>query len=190
MTIDSKSLRIIITPGEPAGIGIDLVAMLAQQAWPVEIVVCTDPYLLIHRVKQLGLPPLLLHPYQPNYVRLNNIGELTILAINTSDIVTPGILNVANSNYVIATLARACDGCLNGEFAALVTGPVHKGIINACGIPFSGHTEFLAERSKKKMVVMMLVTESMRVALATTHLPLSAVPRTITYNMLHEVITL
>ncbi|AIN47486.1 4-hydroxythreonine-4-phosphate dehydrogenase PdxA [Candidatus Palibaumannia cicadellinicola] len=186
----SKS-RIVITPGEPAGIGVDLVAILAQQTWPVEIVICTDPYLLTARAQQLGLPPLLLHPYQPDQPAvIHPAGELTVLALPAPAIVTAGVLNVANSNYVVATLARACDGCLSGEFAALLTGPVHKGIINECGIPFSGHTEFFAERSQITRVVMMLATDSLRVALATTHLPLSAVPGAITNQMLCEVVTI
>lgn len=104
--------------------------------------------------------------------------------------VIPGELNVANGNYVVATLARACDGCLSGEFAALVTGPVHKGIINDAGVPFTGHTEFFADRSGCPRVVMMLASEHLRVALATTHLPLQEVPAAITPQTLREVITI
>lgn len=100
------------------------------------------------------------------------------------------MLNVANGQYVVATLARACDGCLNGEFSALVTGPVHKGIINDAGVPFTGHTEFFAERSGCARVVMMLASDRLRVALATTHLPLQAVPAAITPQTLSEVITI
>jgi len=91
---------------------------------------------------------------------------------------------------VVETLARACDGCLSGEFAALITGPVHKGAINDAGIPFTGHTEFFADRSHCERVVMMLATEELRVALATTHLPLLEVPAAITQQSLHEVITI
>ncbi|PLK59163.1 4-hydroxythreonine-4-phosphate dehydrogenase PdxA [Candidatus Palibaumannia cicadellinicola] len=189
-SLSSKS-RIVITPGEPAGIGVDLVVMLAQQTWPVEMVICTDPYLLTARAQQLGLPLLRLHYYQPDQPAvIHPAGELTVLALRTPAVVTPGVLNVANSHYVVATLARACDGCLSGEFAALLTGPVHKGIINECGIPFSGQTEFFAERSQRKRVVMMLATNSLRVALATTHLPLSAVPGVINHQMLYDVITI
>ncbi|WP_406703760.1 4-hydroxythreonine-4-phosphate dehydrogenase PdxA [Sodalis sp.] len=182
--------RIVITPGEPAGIGPDLVALLAQQAWPVELVICADPALLTARARQLNLP-LRLHPYRPKEPATpRQAGELTVLAIEASAPVTAGELNAANSHYVIATLARACDGCLSGEFAALLTGPVHKGIINDGGLPFSGHTEYFAERSGRDRVVMMLATASLRVALATTHLPLLAAPGAITRQSLDEVITI
>ncbi|OZI14650.1 4-hydroxythreonine-4-phosphate dehydrogenase PdxA [Sodalis-like symbiont of Philaenus spumarius] len=182
--------RIVITPGEPAGIGPDLVAALAQQAWPVELVICADPALLTARAHQLDLP-LRLHPYRPEQpVTPRPAGELTVLAIEAPVPVVAGELNVTNSHYVVETLARACDGCLNGEFAALLTGPVHKGIINNGGLPFSGHTEYFAERSGRDRVVMMLATESLRVALATTHLPLLAVPGAVTRQSLDEVITI
>ncbi|HAB25643.1 MAG TPA: 4-hydroxythreonine-4-phosphate dehydrogenase PdxA, partial [Pantoea sp.] len=110
--------------------------------------------------------------------------------IDTAQPVTPGELQPANSAYVLATLARACDGCLNGEFAALITGPVHKGVINDAGIPFTGHTEFFADRAGGHRVVMMLATEELRVALATTHLPLKDVSAAITHASLREVITI
>lgn len=181
---------IVITPGEPAGVGPDLVAMLAQQDWPVELVACADPALLLERARQLALP-LTLRDYQPGRpAQPQPAGTLTILPIAAAAPVTPGELNVANSAYVVATLARACDGCLNGEFAALVTGPVNKGVINDGGVPFIGHTEFFAERSGCKRVVMMLATKELRVALATTHLPLLAVPGAITRQSLCEVITI
>ncbi|MBI0447616.1 4-hydroxythreonine-4-phosphate dehydrogenase PdxA, partial [Dickeya dianthicola] len=114
----------------------------------------------------------------------------TLLPVDADAAVVPGQLNVANSRYVLDTLTRACDGCLNGDFAALITGPVHKGIINESGMSFSGHTEFFAERSHCPRVVMMLATEELRVALATTHLPLKAVSDAITRDSLHEVITI
>lgn len=182
--------RLVLTPGEPAGIGPDLVAMLAQQAWPLELVVCADPDVLLARARQLGLP-LALYPYQPHQPpAARPAGGVSVLAIAAPAQVVPGKLNVANSDYVVATLARACDGCLDGEFAALLTGPVHKGVINDGGLAFTGHTEFFAERSRRDRVVMMLAAESLRVALATTHLPLSAVPAAITPQTLREVITI
>ncbi|SNC58549.1 4-hydroxythreonine-4-phosphate dehydrogenase PdxA [Sodalis endosymbiont of Henestaris halophilus] len=186
----NNNQRIVITPGEPAGIGPDLVAVLAQQAWPVELVICASPALLTARARQLNLP-LRLHPYNPeDPATPRPAGELTVLAIEALSPITPGKLNVANSNYVIKTLARACEGCLSGEFAALLTGPVHKGVINDYGLLFIGHTEYLAKLSGRDRVVMMLTTESLRVALATTHLPLLAVPGAITRNSLDEVITI
>ncbi|CNH80106.1 4-hydroxythreonine-4-phosphate dehydrogenase PdxA [Yersinia mollaretii] len=182
--------RIVITPGEPAGVGPDLVVALAQQDWPVELVVCADPALLLARANQLNLP-LQLREYQPNQPALaQQAGTLTILPVKTTVEVTAGQLDVNNSHYVVETLAKACDGAISGEFAALVTGPVQKSIINDAGIPFIGHTEFFADRSHCPRVVMMLATEELRVALATTHLPLLAVPGAITQGSLHEVITI
>ncbi|WP_267369854.1 MULTISPECIES: 4-hydroxythreonine-4-phosphate dehydrogenase PdxA [unclassified Pantoea] len=182
--------RVVITPGEPAGIGPDLTVQLAQHAWPVELVVCASPALLQQRAAQLGLPLTLRH-YQPEADPVpQQAGTLTILPIETAQPVTPGELCVANGDYVLATLARACDGCLQGEFAALITGPVHKGVINDAGIAFTGHTEFFADRVGGHRVVMMLATEALRVALATTHLPLKEVPAAVTRECLHEVITI
>ncbi|MBN3042772.1 4-hydroxythreonine-4-phosphate dehydrogenase PdxA [Pectobacterium brasiliense] len=190
MQTESNTPRVVITPGEPAGIGPDLVIALAQQAWPVELVICADPDLLLSRALQLSMP-LTLRGYQPGQpAQPQQAGSLTILPIAAPATIIPGQLNVANSAYVVETLARACDGCLNGEFAALITGPVHKGIINDAGVPFSGHTEFFADRSRCDRVVMMLATEELRVALATTHLPLAAVSAAITRHSLHEVITI
>jgi 4-hydroxythreonine-4-phosphate dehydrogenase len=182
--------RVVITPGEPAGIGPDLVIQLAQRDWPLELVVCADGGLLTERARLLGLPLTLL-PYSPDQTALpQRAGTLTLLPVALHADVTPGVLHVDNGRYVVETLARACDGCLNGEFAALVTGPVHKGIINDAGIPFTGHTEFFEERSGVPKVVMMLATEELRVALATTHLPLKAVSDAITADLLREVITI
>ncbi|MGE6981582.1 4-hydroxythreonine-4-phosphate dehydrogenase PdxA [Kluyvera intermedia] len=182
--------RVVITPGEPAGIGPDLVIQLAQRDWPLELVICADGGLLTERARLLGLPLTLL-PYSPDLpANAQRAGTLTLLPVPLHSDVTPGVLDVNNGRYVVETLARACDGCLNGEFAALVTGPVHKGIINDAGIPFTGHTEFFEERSGVPKVVMMLATEELRVALATTHLPLKAVSDAITADLLREVITI
>lgn len=182
--------RIVITPGEPAGVGPDLVIALAQQDWPVELVVCADPALLLTRASQLNLP-LQLREYQQDKPALAQLaGTLTILPVKIATEVIPGQLDVKNSHYVVETLAKACDGAISGEFAALVTGPVQKSIINDAGIPFIGHTEFFADRSHCSRVVMMLATEELRVALATTHLPLLAVPGAITQASLHEVISI
>ncbi|NIL22404.1 4-hydroxythreonine-4-phosphate dehydrogenase PdxA [Yersinia mollaretii] len=190
VVMHNHNKRIVITPGEPAGVGPDLVVALAQQDWPVELVVCADPALLLARANQLNLP-LQLREYQPDQPALaQQAGTLTILPVKTAAEVTAGQLDVNNSHYVVETLAKACDGAISGEFAALVTGPVQKSIINDAGIPFIGHTEFFADRSHCPRVVMMLATEELRVALATTHLPLLAVPGAITQGSLHEVITI
>ena len=182
--------RVVITPGEPAGIGPDLVVQLAQRDWPVELVICADGALLSDRASLLGLPLSLL-PYDPTVPATpQRAGTLTLLPVALNAPVEPGVLNVSNGSYVVETLARACDGCLNGEFAALITGPVHKGIINDAGIAFTGHTEFFADRAGGHRVVMMLATEALRVALATTHLPLKEVSAAVTRECLHEVITI
>lgn len=183
-----KTQRVVITPGEPAGIGPDLVVQLAQRDWPVELVICADATLLADRAALLGLP-LQLRDYDPADAAVaQQAGTLTVLPLSLHAPVTPGVLNPLNGPYVVETLARACDGCLNGEFAALVTGPVHKGVINDAGTPFTGHTEFFEERSHAAKVVMMLATEELRVALATTHLPLKDVAQAITPALLREVI--
>ncbi|CAK9886077.1 MAG: 4-hydroxythreonine-4-phosphate dehydrogenase [Candidatus Erwinia impunctatus] len=186
--MDSK--RIIITPGEPAGIGPDLVIALAQRDWPVEVVVCADPDLLEQRGAQLKLPITLRQYQSANTPQPQNAGTLTVLPVTLASQVKAGVLNSANGAYVLETLAKASDGCLRGEFAALVTGPVHKGVINEAGVAFTGHTEFFAERAQCSQVVMMLATEELRVALATTHLPLKAVSDAITQESLREVITI
>lgn len=184
------TFRVVITPGEPAGVGPDLVIALAQQAWPAELVVCADPALLLERAALLQLS-ITLREYQPDIPAQPQAEKtLTILPIKLHSKALPGQLDVNNGAYVVETLARACDGCLRGEFAALITGPVHKGIINDAGVPFTGHTEFFAERSHRDRVVMMLATEELRVALATTHLPLLDVPAAITPQTLTEVITI
>jgi len=185
-----NNIRVVITPGEPAGIGPDLTVQLAQQDWPVELVVCADPELLRNRAAALHLP-LELREYQPGTAaQPQQAGSLTVLPVALAKPAVAGELCVENSHYVLASLARACDGCLQGEFAALITGPVHKGVINDAGVFFSGHTEFFAERSGCDRVVMMLATEELRVALATTHLPLKDVPAAVTRECLHEVITI
>lgn len=182
------TLRIGITPGEPAGIGPDLVVQLAQQSWPVELVVCADPAVLSQRAAQLGLPLTLL-PYQSEQeAKPQQAGTLTIAAFQTPQPVIPGVLNENNGHYVVDTLRFVGEKSISGEFAAIVTGPVHKGIINKAGIPFSGHTEFFAQQSGTPYVVMMLATEGLRVALATTHIPLAYVAKAITRERLQQVL--
>ncbi|QIG31808.1 4-hydroxythreonine-4-phosphate dehydrogenase PdxA [Leclercia adecarboxylata] len=185
-----KHHRVVITPGEPAGIGPDLVVQLAQRSWPVELVICADASVLEARAKTLNLPLTLL-PYQAENAPLpQQAGTLTLLPVPLRTPVVPGQLSIENGHYVVETLARACDGCLSGEFAALITGPVHKGVINDAGVAFTGHTEFFEARSHSAKVVMMLATEELRVALATTHLPIKAVSDAITPDLLREVIAI
>ena len=185
-----KQHRVVITPGEPAGIGPDLVVQLAQRSWPVELVICADASVLEARAKLLNLPLTLL-PYQAENTPLpQQAGTLTLMPVPLRTPVVPGQLSTENGHYVVETLARACDGCLSGEFAALITGPVHKGVINDAGVAFTGHTEFFEERSHSEKVVMMLATEELRVALATTHLPIKAVSEAITPDLLRDVIAI
>lgn len=181
-------MRIAITAGEPAGIGPDLVVTLAQQAHAAELVVIADPQLLSDRARKLGLE-LTIKNYDPTSESLPSAaGEITVAAEHLATECLPGQLDAANAEYVLTTLNRAIDGCLAGEFNALVTAPVHKGIINDAGIPFSGHTELLAERCNTTQPVMMLCTQSLRVALLTTHLPLSEVPAHITGDRIERII--
>ncbi len=181
--------RIALTAGEPAGIGPDLLVRLAQQSHAAQLVAIADPELLRARADQLGLP-LRLQRWQPDARVASAAGELWVDPIDLATPATASRLDVRNARYVLDTLARACDGCSAGEFDALVTAPVHKGVINDAGIPFSGHTEFFAERTGTAKVVMMLTADTLRVALATTHLPLAAVPAAITRDSLREVLTI
>ncbi|MES2606158.1 MAG: 4-hydroxythreonine-4-phosphate dehydrogenase PdxA [Pseudomonadota bacterium] len=180
-----------LTPGEPAGIGPDLCIALAAQGLAANIVAIADPNLLMQRAKLLQLP-LQIVPYQPHSPNLDILprSALRVLAVPLRTTAEAGKLAVANGHYVMQTLQRAVDGCLRGEFKALCTGPVQKSVINDAGFAFSGHTEFLAEQSNVKRVVMMLSSSTLRVALATTHLPLSAVPAAITADLLQEVLTI
>lgn len=174
--------RIALTPGEPAGIGPDLAIKIAQQAWPVEIVVIADQQLLMDRAKMLGLP-LTLRTYDPSQPAIaQEAGTLTIQHFAVATAVTCGELDEKNGAYVLDTLQFACDHNIDSEFSAVVTGPVHKGIINKSGIAFSGHTEFFAQQSNTADVVMLLATKGLRVALVTTHIPLAYVAKAITYD--------
>ena len=179
--------RIALTPGEPAGIGPDLVITLAQQAQQHEIVAIADPSLLLARAQQLGFTLQLREVNLHEPPRPSAAGELVVLPIALAQVAEPGKLNVNNAPYILRTLDAAIEGCVAGDFAALVTGPVQKSIINDAGIAFSGHTEYLADKTHTKKVVMMLATEGLRVALATTHLPLKDVAAAITDDELTQV---
>ncbi|MBU3018531.1 4-hydroxythreonine-4-phosphate dehydrogenase PdxA [Paraglaciecola agarilytica] len=179
--------KLAITPGEPAGVGPDLIITLAQQSWQAMLVVFASAKLMRDRANTLGLPLVLL-PYDTNCTDVQPAGALYIVDIPLCADVTPGQLDKANSQYVLNTLYQACQMNLSNEFQALVTGPVHKGIINEAGIAFSGHTEYFAEQSNTPEVVMMLATEGLRVTLATTHIPVTAVSAAITGPKLDRVI--
>lgn len=171
---------IVITAGEPAGIGPDLCVMLAQQKLNANIVVIADADMLKARASQLNLT-LKINPYIENSTKPHTgDGSLTVLHQPASSTVVAGTLNARNSLYVLASLKAATLGCIAKKFDAMVTAPVHKGIINEAGITFTGHTEFLAELTNTAQVVMMLVGRDMRVALATIHIALKDVPAAIT----------
>ena len=176
-----------LTSGEPAGIGPDLCLQLARQQHGVTTVVLGDRELLQQRAELLGIEVELLD-YQPGAIPLPCSGKLHVLHLPVARPVQAGVLDPANANYVLELLSRAVQGCRSGEFDAIVTAPVHKGVINDAGMPFTGHTEFLAEQTATEQVVMMLVGGGMRVALATTHLPLRAVPDAITSKLLERVL--
>ncbi len=182
--------RLVITAGEPAGIGPDVVLMASQQAWPAQLVCIADVNLLKNRTEALGLA-VNFKPYtagQP--VQSCAAGELYTIHVPLGAEVAPGTLNPIKSTYVLATLNLAVDLCASGEAHALVTAPVQKSVINEAGVPFSGHTEFLAELTQTEHVVMMLAAADLRVALATTHLPLKDVAAAITPTSLERTLTI
>ncbi|KUJ71799.1 4-hydroxythreonine-4-phosphate dehydrogenase PdxA [Thiomicrospira sp. WB1] len=182
--------RLIVTSGEPAGIGPEQVVKLAQKARPYEWVALGDAQLFSQTARRMNLP-LELSDYDPAQPpRPHRAGTLVCLHEPLKTDVTPGTLAVENGAYVLSMLTRATDGCLNDEFDAMVTGPIHKGIINQGGQPFTGHTEFLAERAGVAQVVMMLATPGLRVPLVTTHLPLREVADAITPKRLENVLTI
>lgn len=180
--------RIIVTAGEPAGIGPDLVLALSQEDWTHQIVVCADKSMLAQRALALGIDVELIDYLASMPITQQKAGSLLVEHIPLMADCSMGQLNEANGHYVLQTLERAAYGCIHGEFDAVVTGPVHKGVINRAGVAFSGHTEFFAEQSKTPLVVMMLATEGLRVALATTHLPLNKVSQAITPELLEQII--
>jgi len=179
--------RIALTAGEPAGIGPDLCIQLAQRPHPAELVVLADPQLLRQRAAQLGLPLQLLDYAPDASPAAQQPGELRILTHTMATAVACGEPNPANADYILATLRHAAQGCQLGEFAAMVTAPINKGVIMDAGYAFSGHTEYLAELTHSQPV-MMLTAPGLRVALATTHLPLRAVPDAITTANLEQTL--
>jgi 4-hydroxythreonine-4-phosphate dehydrogenase len=182
-----KIQRIAVTPGEPAGIGPDLCVVAAAEDLPVELVAVCDPELLASRAKRLGRSLSLMTFEADAPRRIHRAGTLPVLPIGLKTPSSPGQPDPVNADYVLDTLAAACDGCLEGRFDAMVTGPVHKGVINDAGLAFTGHTEFLAERCAA-FPIMMLAVPGLRVALATTHLPLRQVPDQITRPNLERVL--
>lgn len=176
---------IAVTSGEPAGIGPELCAQLAQADFPARLVVLGDLDLIRARAATLA------HTVRVREWRADEPPESGVVDVLPVPLAVPsraGYVEPANAPHVLAMLDRAIDGCVSGEFAAMVTAPVHKAVLNEAGISFSGHTEYLAERTATPRVVMMLVGGGLRVALVTTHLPLAAVPAAITPAVLEETL--
>jgi 4-hydroxythreonine-4-phosphate dehydrogenase len=181
--------RILITSGEPAGIGPDACVTLAQNPWQADLVVAADSRLLADTAKSLRLP-LNLVPYDPRQAAAHTAGSVRVLDIALRGAVRAGHPDPLNAPYVIEMLNRASDGCTNGEFAAMVTAPVQKSTLMEAGYAFTGHTEYLAERTRAALPVMLLLSDQLRVALVTTHLALADVPRAITPERLRATINI
>jgi 4-hydroxythreonine-4-phosphate dehydrogenase len=182
------TLRLALTPGEPAGLGPDLLISLVQQGCDHELVAYADPQLLQQRAAELNLSLTLREPAaSPQPLKP---GELAVVPVSLTEPATAGQLNSANGGYVLHCLDAAIADCQRNFCAAMITGPVQKSIINDAGYAFTGHTEYLADKTATPLVVMMLATTELRVALATTHLPLRDVADSITQASLTEVINI
>jgi 4-hydroxythreonine-4-phosphate dehydrogenase len=180
---------IAITPGEPAGIGPDLLLALACEGFPVPAVAIADSQLLKQRATHLGLDvQLRLVDDNRTVDRTSAAGELFVEHIELASIPIPGQADARNADALLASLDRAVDGCMEGRYRALVTGPLNKAVINDAGIAFTGHTEYLAARCGNAHPVMMLAGGGLRVALVTTHLPLRAVSDAITPSLLERTL--
>lgn len=188
--MSNETYRIVISSGESAGIGPEISLAIADQDWPVQLVVLADLNVLKTYAKAIN-KNVQFEEYDPKKLATpSKKGIITYRQIPLTSKLVPGKLNVKNSPYVINMLTEAARGCMSNEYQAVVTGPVHKGIINDSGLPFTGHTEFFRDYAKVREVVMMLATKGLRVTLATTHLPLKDLSKTITKNLLRRVITI
>jgi len=176
--------RLVVTSGEPAGIGPDLAIAAALPDWPCELVFAGDPALFAARARALGVA-LAIGEWRAGPAPVpHRAGTMPVLPVPLASPVVAGRPDPANARYVLAQLDAAADGCRDGSFAAMVTAPLQKSAINDAGIAFIGHTEYLAARTGAAHPVMLLVAGPLRVALATTHLPLAAVPGAITRESL------
>ncbi|MDT0617596.1 4-hydroxythreonine-4-phosphate dehydrogenase PdxA [Salinisphaera sp. P385] len=177
--------RLVLTPGEPAGIGPDLAVRLAQQRHDCELIAVCDPDLLTDRARMLGLPLTVDTKTDTTAPAVaTRPGHIRVLPVSLAAPCRPGVIDPANAGYVLTTLEQAVDLCRNRQADAMVTGPAHKAVINRAGHAFSGHTDFIAERTGASHVVMMLATPGLRVALATVHIPLADVPAQLTRSSL------
>ncbi|GAB56304.1 4-hydroxythreonine-4-phosphate dehydrogenase [Glaciecola punicea ACAM 611] len=182
-----SAIKLAVTPGEPAGIGPDLIIMLAEQEWEAQLVIFADRDLLRARAALLG-KKIDIIPYSKGMDYIQKPGEIIVNHVPCAKEPIAGILDSENGHYVVNTLRLACEANMEGEFNAVVTGPVHKGIINKAGVSFSGHTEYFAVQSNTADVVMMLATDGLRVCLATTHIPLAYVSKAITRERIEKVV--
>ena len=180
------TISLALTPGEPAGVGPDLLITLAQQKHQQQLIAYADPDMLMQRAHCLNLPLKLVEP-NPLFTS-STPGELAIIPVRLAETAVPGILNIANGRYILNCLDQAVEACQSNFCQGMVTGPIHKSVINDSGVNFSGHTEYLAMKTNTKTVVMMLATEELRVALVTTHLPLKDVSEAISQELLTSVI--
>lgn len=180
--------RLALTVGEPAGIGPDIVIEAMQRPFPAQLVACADPDILTRRAALLNLPLALEDFRADSPASAHAPGVLPLIPVAAGKTCTPGAPDPAHAAYVLETLRSACHGCLQGEFDAMVTAPIHKSVINEAGFNFTGHTEYLAEVSGATTPVMMLADGSLRVALVTTHLPLTAVSGALSQDRLAAVL--
>ena len=179
---------LVVTSGEPAGIGPDLCLMLAERDWPCRLAISADPELLRARAADIGLKPEIKVVDAAN-VATHRRGLVQVLAHHAPHAVVAGRLDPGNAHYVLEMLNSAVAGCQRGEFAAMVTAPVQKSTINDGGVPFRGHTEYLAALTGSAHPVMLLVSGKLRVALATTHLPLRAVADALSEALLYQTLS-
>jgi 4-hydroxythreonine-4-phosphate dehydrogenase len=191
MSYEEKKPRVLVTAGEPAGIGPDLIIKLAQINHNYDLTVIADPDLLLERANLLSLPlNISLGINSPPPQNLSNQKSLNVIPVKLKTTSVPGTLDATNASYVLETLDIATRECLSKNYAAIVTTPIQKSIINDAGVTFSGHTEYFAEKCGSAVPVMLLACPDLRVALVTTHLPLRDVPDAITPERLETTIAI
>ena len=189
MQQDSTPKKIVVTTGEPAGIGPDVVLMAAAKSWDAQLIAVGDHELLGARAAALRLPVRFMPYSSTDMAKPHVAGRLPLIDIPLHNECRQGVLNPANARYVLAQLDLAISLCKAKEAGAMVTAPVQKSVVNEAGISFKGHTEYLASAVGAPHVVMMLASGDLRVALTTTHLPLTDVPGAITREHLERTLT-
>ncbi len=186
-----NNLRLAVTPGEPAGVGPELMYSLSLRDYDAQLIVIGSKELLKERFALLGhKDEVIFDDYEEGDFSPSRRGHLCVLDVPLAVPSVPGVLDKRNAAYVLKCLDTASDKSLSGEFKGLVTGPVSKAVIADTGLNFTGHTEYLQQRCRVKKVVMMLGCRELDVALATTHLPLKDVSAAITPELLNEIVTI